>query len=314
MITNIAVLGAGTMGHGIAEAFALKGRRVNLYDPDPTRLEVVESEMRSELTILVEEGFIEQDDLETALAAITLHGDLKTAVEDRDYVIESAPEKLAVKQAIMKDLDRLCPSHTILASNTSSIELAQMLEVLSEPRRARTMVNHWYNPAHLIPIVELSDFGNTGPGVYDDVAELYELIGKQAVRVLKDVPGLVANRIQQAVAREAFALIADGVAAPEDIDRALKFGPAFRYATTGQLEIADMGGLDIWCVVGDNLLPEMDASTKANPLLRAKVEAGQLGLKSGEGFFDYTGSRGPAARDRYIRRLIHQLKTSRNYV
>lgn len=313
MITKIAVLGAGTMGHSIAIAFALHGRQVNLFDPDQERLKVVRGEMRAELDILVREGLIVQNSLETALENVSLHGDLKEAVGDRDYVIESAPEKLEIKLNIMRDLDRLCPKHTILASNTSSIKLDQMLEVLSPERKTRTMVNHWYNPAHIVPIIELSDFGNTDAAVFDEVAELFAAVGKQAVRVRRDVPGLVANRIQQAVAREVFSLIHDGVADAEDIDRALKFGPAFRYATTGQLEIADMGGLDIWCVVGDNLLAEMDATKEANPLLREKVQQGKLGLKTGSGFYDYAGDQGRAAKNDYLKRLIHQLKTSGAY-
>ena len=165
-----------------------------------------------------------------------------------------------------------------------------------------------------MPIVELSFFGNMPAETYAEVEKIYTVIGKQTVKVLKDIPGLVANRIQQGVAREVFSLIENGVAEAADIDKALKFGPAFRYATTGQLEVADFGGLDIWCVVGDNLLKEMDNSKEANPMLRRKVQEGKLGLKTGEGFFTYPPQELAQIKRRFMCKLIHQLKASSFYI
>jgi len=185
---------------------------------------------------------------------------------------------------------------------------------LSSKRKKQTLVCHWYNPAHLMPIAEISFFGNTSETVFNTVANLYQSIGKQTVKVLKDVPGLVANRIQQAVAREVFSLIQNNVAHPADIDKALKFGPAFRYATTGQLEIADFGGLDIWAIVGDNLLNDMDNSKEANPILKAKINDGKLGFKSGEGFFRYSENEKEAIKIKYYKKLIAQMKVCKNYV
>ena len=176
------------------------------------------------------------------------------------------------------------------------------------------MVCHWYNPAHLMPIAELSLFGNMDKETFCEVKDLYEKAGKQVVRVLKDVPGLVANRIQQGVAREVFSLIEKGIALPEDIDKALKFGPAFRYATTGQLEVADMGGLDIWATVGDNLLKVMDNSQKASPILWEKVKEGKLGIKTGEGFFSYPEEKIQDIKNEFNKRLITQLKASKKYI
>ncbi len=136
----------------------------------------------------------------------------------------------------------------------------------------------------------------------------------QTAKVLKDIPGLIANRIQQGVAREVFWLIEQGIAEPAEVDKALKFGPAFRYATTGQLEVADFGGLDIWRIVGDNLLKVMDASKGANTMLKEKVEQGKLGLKSGEGFFKYSPEETPEVTKRFMKKLIHQLKASEYYI
>jgi 3-hydroxybutyryl-CoA dehydrogenase len=171
-----------------------------------------------------------------------------------------------------------------------------------------------FNPAHLIPLVELSCFGNMPEDVFCAVKNLYASIKKQPIRVLKDVPGLVANRIMQGVAREVFSLLEQGVAEASEIDRALKFGPAFRYATTGQLEVADFGGLDIWCLVGDNLLKVMDNSQCANKLLRQKVSEGKLGLKSGEGFYKFDPDKVDEIRKQFMTKLIRQLKVSQTFI
>ena len=314
MIEKIGIIGAGTMGQSIATSFAMYNYDVHLFDVSEERLQAAKSLIRADLTLLASEGVIDESVIERYVEKVSVFSDLSQTVSDRDYVIEAAPEKLALKQDLFHQLDDLCPSHTILASNTSSLPLEKIMAKLSPARKQRAMVSHWYNPAHLMPIAELSFFGNTNEAVYQEVADLYQSIGKQTVKVLKDVPGLVANRIQQAVAREVFSLIENEVAAAEDIDKALKFGPAFRYATTGQLEIADFGGLDIWAIVGDNLLKDMDNSKGANPILSAKVANGKLGFKSGEGFFTYNEQEKQAIKNAYFKKLITQMKVCKNYV
>ena len=314
MIQKIGVIGAGTMGHGIAESFALHGFDVNLYDVNDDALNNALKAIESELLLLAEEEFITADQIEPILARISVSTDLAATVADRDYVIEAAPEKIELKRDLLTRLDSLAPPEAILASNTSSLSFESMAVALTPERKRRFLVSHWYNPGHLMPIVELSFFGNMPEAIYATVQAMYEAIGKQTVKVFKDVPGLVANRIQQGVAREVFSLIQNGVAEPADIDKALKFGPAFRYATTGQLEVADFGGLDIWCTVGDNLLKEMDNSREANPALREKVKEGKLGLKTGEGFFKYPPEKIAGIKRQFMRKLIHQLKASKFYV
>ena len=314
MIKKIGVLGAGTMGHGIAETFAMYGYDVNLYDTDGNRLTMAKKEIKEELDLLAEEEFIASHTIEQVLKKISFVSDLREAVKERDYIIEVVPEVLELKQSLFKQLDELCSPHTIFASNTSSLQLNAMMSLVSNKRKERMMVNHWYNPAHLMPIVELSYFGNMPEAIYKEIELLFGSVKKQTVKVLKDVPGLVANRIQQGVAREAFSIIEQGIAAPEDVDKALKFGPAFRYATTGQLEVADFGGLDIWCIVGDNLLKAMDNSQRANGLLRQKVSEGKLGIKTGEGFYKYKKEDIPSIRKKFMKKLIHQLKASSYYV
>ena len=314
MIKNICVVGAGTMGHGIANVFAMAGYPVRLYEAfEGVRAGVLE-QIRGELAFLVEEGYLPEAQVEATLSNITLFDDLAQAASGADFVIEAVPEVLALKKELFGRLDAICPPHTVFASNTSSLPLDQMTADLPPRRRAMTMICHWYNPAHLIPVAELSCFGNMDQAVFQAVYDLHVAAGKQPVTVRKDIPGLIANRMLHALAREIFHLIEIGAADPEDIDRALKFGPGFRAATTGILETADMGGLDIWCAVEDNLLAVLDNSAQACGLLRDKVAQGKLGVKSGEGFFSYPGAAGADAKRAFYKRLLSQLKISKTYL
>ncbi|MDR3375810.1 MAG: 3-hydroxyacyl-CoA dehydrogenase family protein [Ancalomicrobiaceae bacterium] len=313
MLQKVGVIGGGTMGHGIAAAFALGGLSVSVYEPLDSQRGAILPAIRDAYALLVEEGLATTSESDAAEARIALTDDLSVAVADRDFIVEAVPERLELKQALFAELDARAPADAVLASNTSSLPLAAMLEAVSAARRERMLVTHWYNPPLIMPLVELSFFGNMPEPVYNRVAQLHERIGKRTVKVLKDVPGLIANRIQQGIAREVFSIIEQGIAAPEDVDKALMFGPAFRYATTGQLEVADFGGLDIWATVGDNLLAVMDASKSANPLLKQKVVQGKLGVKSGEGFYRYSPDRVGDMRRAFLRRLIHQLKASKAY-
>lgn len=313
MIRNITVIGAGTMGHSITAVFAMHGYPVNLYESfEPVRSSVLDH-IQDDLAFMIQEGAANAAAMERTLSNITLFSELSPAVEQADFVIEAIPERLDLKKDLFAKLDRLCPAHTVFASNTSSLSLSRMTEDLPAERRARTMICHWYNPAHLIPIAELSCFGNMDPQVFQDVYDLHVSSGKQPVRVLKDIPGLIANRILHAMAREVFHLISIGAASPEDIDKALKFGPGFRSATTGILETADMGGLDVWCACEDNLFATLDNSARACESLRSRVEKGELGLKAGAGFFLYPPETREELKRTFERRLMIQLKASKEY-
>lgn len=313
MINRIAVIGAGTMGHGIAHVFARFGYPVNLYESFDQVREHVMEKIQAELLFMANEDYISFEEVEKTMANITLFSELEPAVKDADFVIEAIPEKLALKQELFAQLDRFCPSHTVFASNTSSLKLDDMMQNLPKERQARTMICHWYNPPHLIPIAELSCFGNMEPDLFQQVYDLHVRVEKQPVRVKKDISGLVANRLLHAMAREAFHLAEIGAASAEDIDIALKYGPGFRSATTGLLETADMGGLDVWCAAEDNFFVDLDASPRACEYLRQKVEAGQLGIKSGEGFFHYPPEEQEAVREAFYKRLLTQLKASKEY-
>lgn len=160
MIKNISVIGAGTMGHGIAEVFAMYNYKVSIYDRNRKNHENVIAEIKNELEFMAEENYIEKEIVETALSNIKIFSNLEEAVKNADYIIESIPEILELKQELFNELDKICPKHTILSSNTSSLSLSKLIENISVERKKRIMICHWYNPAHLIPIIELSYFGN----------------------------------------------------------------------------------------------------------------------------------------------------------
>lgn len=306
-IERIAVIGGGTMGQGIATYFAMKGHSVALYEPQAGARNSIHKKLEDNLKILHKYGLIDSREIEESNRRVKVESTLEDAARKADFIIEAAPENLKLKQNLFKELELISKRNSIIATNTSSLDLFDIIESLTEEGKKRCMVCHWYNPAHLIPLVELSDFGNMDESALRNVEKLFRNAGKKTIRVRKNVPGLVANRIQQGIAREVFSLIEMQVASAEDIDAALKYGPAFRYATTGQLEIADFGGLDIWCTVGDNLLPLMSNSQASSKLLREKVKQNKLGLKTGEGFFKYPEDKNSII-EHFQKKLIIQLK------
>ena len=314
MIKTTAVIGAGTMGHAIANNLASHGIDVRLYESFDNVRETVLSRIEDEMKMLVDEGYFPEDNIKKTLDHITLHADRGEAVKDAEFVIEAIPELLDLKQDLFEELDRLCPADTILASNTSSLKLFDMTARVSEERKKKVMIAHCYNPAHLIPIIELSYFGNMSKEDFERVCELFVHCEKAPVKVLKDVTGMVANRLLHAQAREAFYLIDEGIAEAEDVDRALMFGPAFRNATTGMLEVADMGGLDVWYAAEGNFFPDLCNNDKPSETMRKLVEGGNYGVKTGKGFFDYPEEKRAAATEAFYRRLIVQLKACRSYM
>lgn len=313
MIKNITVVGAGTMGHGIAHVFARAGYQVTLCDTYAPMLEIAPEKMRQELQFMADENYILQETVEETLNNITICASVEEATRNADYVIEAVRENLQVKKDLLAQLDKVCPKHTVFASNTSSLKLGEITADLPPERKKMCMISHWYNPAYLIPIAELSKFGNMPEDVFQDVYDMYVKAEKKPVCVHKDVPGMIANRLLHALAREAFHLVETGVGDPKDVDNALKFGPCFRNATTGMLEVADMGGLDIWLAGEDNIFPALDTSAQACDTMRKLVEEGNLGIKSGKGFYEYPGDSGAKAQNAFYKRLIVQLKASKNY-
>jgi 3-hydroxybutyryl-CoA dehydrogenase len=310
MIRKVAILGAGTMGYGLALDFGRHGIQVQLMDVNEAVLQKGLANIDISLNVFVEEGLIDEAAVVRTKENIRTHTSLEDALTDVDMVIEALPEVLAVKQDIFKKADPLAPAKALFVSNSSSLKLSEICSVLSQERKKRSLMAHYFNPPEIMPLVELLSLPETDEAVMTGIREFYLSIGKAPVRIKKEAAGLSANRIQMAVWREILWQLENGIADKEDLDAVLAFGPAFRWATTGVITMLDMTGLDIIANISDNLCKELDASPGANPLLAKLCTAKKLGLKTGEGFFKYPEEERPGVKDAYVRRLARQLKVS----
>ncbi|RLL41104.1 3-hydroxyacyl-CoA dehydrogenase family protein [Oceanobacillus piezotolerans] len=283
---KITVLGAGTMGHGIAQNYALAGFSVALYDLKTEYLSKALSLINTNLTLLVQEERIDSARKEEALNRITVTTDLKEAVGDTDFITETIIEVLDAKHQLYRQLDELVPEEVIIASNTSTFSLEQLTKSMKNSKRF--IITHFFNPAQLVPLVEIVKRDETPEKVVDQTVALMKKIGKEPVVLQRDIPGFIANRLQAALVREAFHLLEEGVADAKSIDLALTAGPGFRWAFIGPLETADYGGLDIWKSVVENLAPELSQAEKVPSFINEKISQGKLGTKAGEGIYNYS--------------------------
>lgn len=301
---EVGVVGAGTMGHGIALALAKAGIKVVLVDLNESVLKNSMNKMYSDIELFDSEGLLAFSPNEI-IGNIKFSSDLES-LKDSEFVVEAIIEKVGPKQELFKNLEKICGSETIFGSNTSSLKLSEISKFIK--RKDKVILTHWFNPAHIIPLVELLRLPETSDDTYNKIKKFHEDCGKETIIVNHELPGLVANRIQIAMAREVFALIEDNVASIKDIDKAITAGPGFRLPISGFIEIADLGGLDVWNAIATYLLEYIDSSTGPIKLLEDKVAKGELGAKSGKGFFDYKGK----GMDELIisrdKKLIKQLK------
>lgn len=301
-IDRVSVVGAGIMGFGIALAFALDGREVTLFDVDEETLADSEGRMRSALETFAERDRIDADEIPAVMARVERTTEMSAAVADADFVTEAVVEDLDVKQRVFEDLDRHAPEGAILATNTSGLSIT---EIASATERPESVVGtHWFNPPHIVPLVEVVRGEATDDAVFDRTYDLMERIGKTPVRVEKDVPGFIGNRIQVAMTYEAFSLLERGVASAEDIDRAVKAGFGFRLPLLGIFEKGDHSGLDTHHAVEEYLLPDLDRGTEPNALTAELAERGDHGLKTGEGVYDWRDVAPEAAYERRDRGLL----------
>jgi 3-hydroxybutyryl-CoA dehydrogenase len=288
MIKKIAIIGSGVMGSGIAQSFAVGGYSVTINDIKEEYLVYAQNRISENLALLIEEGVLTDREKQGALANITYSVDLEGAIRDADSIIEAIPEVIGLKLDLYQQLEKIIKPDAIVASNTSTFPISQLMEKASFADRM--VITHFFNPGHLVPLVEVVQHNDTKPEVVKTTLDLMRKIGKSPILLKKEIAGFIANRLQTALMREAFYLLKEGVANAEDIDTAITAGPGFRWAFTGPIEIADFGGLDTWQRVFDNVSPVLDQSKEAPVLIRDLVEKGKLGAKSGEGIFTYEES------------------------
>ena len=283
---NIAVIGAGTMGNGIAHTFAQAGFKVQLTDTNPAALKKAVDTISTNLDRMISKEIISDIDKNKTLANISTYTSLKEGIEYASLVIEAATENEATKIEIFKELDALCPEDTILATNTSSISITQIASHTNRPEQVIGM--HFMNPVPLMPLVEIILGYNTSSDVSNTIVQLTETIGKTPISV-KDYPGFVANRILMPLINEAVETLYNGIAGVKEIDAIMKLGMGH---PMGPLQLADFIGLDV-CLSIMNVMYKGFNNPKYAPcpLLVNMVNAKKLGIKSKEGFYDYTSSK-----------------------
>jgi 3-hydroxybutyryl-CoA dehydrogenase len=290
---RISVIGAGLMGHGIAQVFALAGHDVTIYDAFPASLETVKARISANLKDL--------GDDESAVSRVTPQADLAKAVADADYVVEAVLEDLALKQKLFAEIEQHVRPDTILASNTSVIPITAIMQNLQ--RRDRAVGTHWWNPPFLVPLVEVIETEWTSKATVDFTMKLHADAGKKPAHVKKDVPGFIGNRLQHALWREAISLVENGICDAATVDEVIKSAFGRRLAVLGPLENADMVGTDLTLAIHQNVLGDIDSRPGPSPYLEKLVKDGKLGFKSGEGFRKWSPEEQTALRQKVVTHL-----------
>lgn len=303
-IKNIAILGTGNMGPGIALVFARAHFSVKVWGPTESDLEVGLENYNRNIGDMVSQGVYDEKLAHRLISEIKFTRDLKKAVYNAHLIVEAIPENLELKQDIFVKVEKLCTPQAIIASNTSTLlptDLSQKLEY-----KNRLLVAHFWNPAYLAPLVEVCGSRFTSPEVIETTMEVLKNIGSEPVLMRKEILGFIGNRIMHAMNREALALISNGVCNPEDIDKVVlsSFGP--RFANLGPMEYLDFSGLDLIKSIQMYLYANLDTTKGVLPVVGRLVSEGNIGIKTGKGLFDWTKKENNIRENRdkeFIRRL-----------
>ena len=297
-----AVVGAGTMGPGMALMLARTGSQVKVMDLTEELLERARRAVRAAGEALVGVAEMTQEGLEEALGRISYTTAVEEAVRDAEFVIEAVPERLEIKNNVYAQLETYAPDSAILASNTSGIPITKLQEGSRLPGRIVGM--HWSNPPHIIPVIEVIKGAQTDDHAVAVTRALTEAMGHIPVTVKRDVPGFVENRVLYAIMREALHLLEEDVASAEDIDRTVQWGIGFKLAVIPPLALLDVAGLDIYNSVASYLNADLSASAEVSPVVKERVQAGHLGVKTGRGLFEYGEGELPKLMQRRMALLL----------
>ena len=304
-ITDVGVVGAGTMGAGMAQVFAQAGYTVRWYNRAAAGLQRGLARIRDNQDLMTRHGMLTAGEAEAALAR--LHPTETLAdLAGVHLVSESIAEDPAAKQALFRALDGLCGSTTLFTTNTSGLSISRLADAVSRPERFAGL--HCANPAHIILVAEIIKGEDTSDATCEVLTALARRLGKRPVLVQREVPGFISNRLQFALLREALHLIEAGVASAADVDAAIKHGIGLRWALFGPLEIADLGGLDVFDTIAGYLFRDLSNAVDVPAALRDRVAEGRLGIKSGSGFYAYTPEQAQALAARRDEALLALLR------
>jgi 3-hydroxybutyryl-CoA dehydrogenase len=306
-IKRISVFGPGMMGHAIAQEFAVAGYDVTLYGRNEKRLDEAHIRVENSLNELAQWKLLEIDDVEIALSRLKTTTDMENAGASADFIVESIVEVLEMKKELFAELDEICPRKTIFASNTSSLMPSMLAEATR--RGDRFLVAHYFNPPYLMPLVEIVRGRETSDQTVRTIYGLYHGMNKSPIVCQKEVPGFIGNRLQLALWREAFNIVQRGIASPQDVDRAVKNSFGRRLGMVGPFELYEyIDGYDLTLQCEKYILPDMDTSNQPYPLLLEKVNRGELGAKTGKGFYDWTPEFTEEWRKKIIKGLVNMSK------
>ncbi len=308
-IKKIGIAGAGTMGSGIAQIFARKGYEVVVTDVKEEFLENSKKLVSIFNKSLIEEGLMGESEVESTIKNIKYNVD-KKIFSDCDIIIEAIIEKIEIKQDFWKEVEKVAKPDAIFATNTSGLSITKISKKLEN--KGRFIGMHFWNPPHIIPLVELIKGDGTKDEIINILLKLLKKIDKEPVVVQKDVPGFIGNRIQFAVFREALNIVEKGIATFEDVDRAMKYGPGFRYPIIGPLETADLGGLDTFYYISSYLFNDLSDVKEPQEILKKLMNNKELGVKSKKGFYDYSYGKDEEAIKRRDKMFFKMLKHIHN--
>ena len=290
---RIGILGAGLMGHGIAQVFALAGHAVRVYDPMEAARNSLRDRIRTNLRDL--------DEDQSAADRVDPAATIAEAVRDADFVVEAALEDLGVKQKLFAEVEQHARKDAILASNTSVMPITAIMLGIADG--SRTIGTHWWNPPYLVPLVEVIVTDRTSQATIDFTMDLHKAIGKTPAHVKKDVPGFIGNRLQHALWREAISLVENGICDARTVDTVVKACFGRRLAVLGPLENADLVGIDLTLAIHKTVLPAIDSRPHASPYLDKLIAEGKLGMKTGEGFRTWTAEEQAELRQKVLQHL-----------